>query len=425
MRRNLKRGNFTITRILALAITIIMLLSITQPIIMVSASSSFGFASPMKSGTTQGTGYEHAGLDIHAPIGTPIYAVADGKITYSEYGHTENTGSHETAYSVKILLDKPFNYGGVTYISAYYTHMQKNLVYNVACNKHGGTKSNTISVKKGDLIGYSGTANYAGHLHFAFEGNATSNYKMSGTAGTLNILGLSYNQKLNGDSVTLSIISIQSNRSTGTTNDKFDFSAVITGASRVELQFNGNSTIYRMNSSDNKNYYLNGNSLNAGNRTITITASDSNGRSVSKTLNVTVTDPTNVRTTVAVVGASPNWQYYNGAVYSGGAVYNINREKQSNFWFKLHSPRASTNATLRIYYNTGKNPDSDANGGRYATIYVNGKCYNDIYFPNTDWQWGRYIDITVSFTSGNNDIGIYWSRYSSYSPDFWKFELIM
>ena len=231
------------------------------------------------------------------PVGTPIYAVADGKITYSEYGHTVNTGAHETAYSVKILLDNPFTYGGVTYISAYYTHMQSNLVYNVACNQHGGNKSNTISVKKGDLLGYSGTANYAPHLHFAFEGNAASNYKMSGTTGTLAILGLSYNQKLNGDfgvipPVTLGITSAQSNMTSGTTNDKFNFSAVTTGASRVELQFNGNNTIYRMNSSDNTNWYLNGNSLNAGYRTITITAYDSNGRSASRTLNVTVTIPT-------------------------------------------------------------------------------------------------------------------------------------
>jgi len=91
---------------------------------MTVSAATTSFSLPMKSGTTQGTGYEHAGLDIHAPMGTPIYAVANGKITYSEYGHTVNTGAHETAYSVKILLDSPFTYGGITYISAYYTHMQ-------------------------------------------------------------------------------------------------------------------------------------------------------------------------------------------------------------------------------------------------------------------------------------------------------------
>jgi len=283
----------------------IMILSIIPAITLNVSASTTSFSLPMKSGTTQGTGYEHAGLDIHTPMGTPIYAVANGKITYSEYGHTVNTGSHETAYSVKILLDSPFTYGGVTYISAYYTHMQSNLIYNVACSQHGGNKSNTISVKKGDLIGYSGTANYAPHLHFAFEGNTASNYKMSGTSGTMAILGLSYNQKLNGDSgvvppVTLSITSLQSNMTSGTTNDKFNFSAVTTGASRVELQFNGNSMIYKMNSSDNKNWYLNGNSLNAGYRTITITAYDSNGRSASKTLNVNVTTPQPIQKTYII-----------------------------------------------------------------------------------------------------------------------------
>ena len=92
----------------------------------------------------------------------------------------------------------------------------------------------------------------------------------------------------------------------GTTNDRFNFSAITTGASRVELMFNGNSTIYKMNSSDNKNWYLNGNSLSAGYRTITITAYDSNGRSVSRTLNVNVTTPQPIQKTYII-------QAYSGA----------------------------------------------------------------------------------------------------------------
>lgn len=129
-------------------------------------------------------------------------------------------------------------------------------------------------------------------------------------------------------------------------------------------------------------------------------------------------------TTVTTAVASLNWRYNNGAQFNGGAVRNISRSRQSNFWFGLNSPRTSNNATLRVYYSSGKNADSDANGGRYATIYINGRGYFDIYFPNTDWQW-RYIDITVSVNSGNNDVGVYWSNYSNFSPDFWKFELIM
>jgi len=33
----------------------------------------------------------------------------------------------------------------------------------------------------------------------------------------------------------------------------------------------------------------------------------------------------------------------------------------------------------------------------------------DIYFPNTDWNWG-YIDVNISVNDGNNNIGVYWSR---------------
>lgn len=156
-------------------------------------SNSVSFSKPISSATVQGIGYEHPGVDLHAPIGTPVYAVANGTIQYSEWGHTVNKGSHETAYSVKIKLDKPFTRNGVKYICAYYTHMSK-LVYDVP---EKSNKSNTIHVKPGDLIGYSGTANYCAHLHFSFEGDASSNYKMMYTTDVCNMLGISRGEKWN------------------------------------------------------------------------------------------------------------------------------------------------------------------------------------------------------------------------------------
>ncbi len=155
---------------------------------------AFDFPLLTESGTVQGTGYEHSGVDIHCAMGTPIYACADGVITYSEKGHTVNNKPHETPYSVKIKLNTPITYGKYTYISAYYTHFSS-LVYDVA---EGSKKSNTVKVKKGDLLGYSGTANYAPHLHFSFETSYSTGSRMMKTSELLVVLGLTYGQKWSG-----------------------------------------------------------------------------------------------------------------------------------------------------------------------------------------------------------------------------------
>jgi LysM repeat protein len=254
---------------------------------------------PMKSATVQGVGNDHGGADLFAPMGTPIYAIANGKITYSEYGHTVNTGKHETPYSVKILLDQTITYAGTSYPYVYYTHMQSNLVYNVGSS---GSKPNTISVKQGQVIGYSGTANNSPHLHLNFFDSTST--KPSNTTDTLRILGLSRGEKWSNyvpgttstpsasttpSSSTTLTVSVSASKTRGTTSDKFNFFATTNvTASKVTLQFNGNSTVYQMSSSDKKNWSLNGNTLNAGSRTVTITAYDANGKTATKTLSVTV-----------------------------------------------------------------------------------------------------------------------------------------
>lgn len=109
--------------------------------------------------------YEHNGIDIMAPIGTPIYSPASGKLVYSEWGHTKNKGSDETAYTVTIVMNNPIKHNGVTYDTIFLTHMSGiiNRCSSNKCNKN---------VEKGELLGFVGNASgtaesrgYAPHLH--------------------------------------------------------------------------------------------------------------------------------------------------------------------------------------------------------------------------------------------------------------------
>ena len=109
------------------------------------------------------TVYEHNGIDIMARFGTPVYSPVDGYIDYSEWGHTGNKGSDETAYSVGIKLNTPFQANGVTIDRVFLTHMS-GIVYRCSrCN---------LEVKKGQLLGFTGNASgtatsvgWAPHLH--------------------------------------------------------------------------------------------------------------------------------------------------------------------------------------------------------------------------------------------------------------------
>ena len=84
----------------------------------------------------------HTGIDFAAPIGTPIYATADGKveevsIKYSGYGKT-------------IVIDHGFGY------KTRYAHM------------HDFAIRQGQNVKRGELIGYVGNTGIstAPHLHY-------------------------------------------------------------------------------------------------------------------------------------------------------------------------------------------------------------------------------------------------------------------
>lgn len=85
----------------------------------------------------------HGGVDLRAPIGTPIYAAADGVIEWASFHHNSGLGK-----MVKIV----HNYG----FSTVYGHMSD---IDVQVGSY---------VKRGQLLGYSGNtgASAAPHLHY-------------------------------------------------------------------------------------------------------------------------------------------------------------------------------------------------------------------------------------------------------------------
>ena len=81
------------------------------------------------SGTVQGAGYDesagHYGIDLYPyNYGDPVYAVASGTLMYScPRNHTQEYQSGDDLCTVKIILDEPITYNGMTYVCAFYTHM--------------------------------------------------------------------------------------------------------------------------------------------------------------------------------------------------------------------------------------------------------------------------------------------------------------
>lgn len=117
-------------------------------------------------------GYDaDSGLDISVPVGTPVYAVADGEIVYSEYGHTPWVNPPDTPYSILLRLAAPFQYKGHGVNYAWYTHMSR-----LAHDVPDGTTPK--KVKRGALLGYSGTGNKVPHLHLGLIEDRQQNRTM-------------------------------------------------------------------------------------------------------------------------------------------------------------------------------------------------------------------------------------------------------
>lgn len=93
-------------------------------------------------------GKPHNGLDIGAPLGTPVYAAADGIV--KEIGNNDINYYRRYQYGKYILIKHENN------LSTLYAHLSRQII------------SRGANVKKGDLIGYSGNTGYStgSHLHF-------------------------------------------------------------------------------------------------------------------------------------------------------------------------------------------------------------------------------------------------------------------
>lgn len=104
--------------------------------------------------------FGHAGLDIGAPIGTPIYAPADGVVLYA--GWTEDLPGYPNEIRQWLMY---WNFGGIL------TAIQHNgWVSFIAHQSNNDLVYPGMAVKEGQLIGYSGntktrTTTVAAHVH--------------------------------------------------------------------------------------------------------------------------------------------------------------------------------------------------------------------------------------------------------------------
>lgn len=98
----------------------------------------------------------HEGLDITTPIGTPVYAIADGTVRYT---NTYSGSYKDEDYGNVIFIKTKIN---GKYYSVAYAHLKNSPTQYVKLGQ---------SVKKGQLIGYSGISGGSRipHLHIDFH----------------------------------------------------------------------------------------------------------------------------------------------------------------------------------------------------------------------------------------------------------------
>lgn len=104
-------------------------------------------------------GGRHDGVDIGVPIGTPVYAAADGEVVTSKYYLSGSyDGSYRDGYGNYVMIDHGDYY-------TLYGHLQYRKVVSVG-----------QTVKKGELIAYTAsTGNSSGpHLHFEVRKGRTA-----------------------------------------------------------------------------------------------------------------------------------------------------------------------------------------------------------------------------------------------------------
>lgn len=107
-----------------------------------------------------------SGADIGVPRGTPVRAMANGKIIYSEWGHTEfnDPRKGETPGSILVELDTPLVHQGVTYYYYWYTHLMS-FSFTVRSGQYPPyVQDPPRRVTQGTVLGTTGFANTP-HLH--------------------------------------------------------------------------------------------------------------------------------------------------------------------------------------------------------------------------------------------------------------------
>lgn len=97
----------------------------------------------------------HGGIDIRAPVGTPVLAAGGGKVTWTGYGLSQGINDPEDPYGLAVMIRHDFGYQGATLYSVY-AHLDQILV-------NSGQR-----VAARAQIGFSGETGKATgpHLHF-------------------------------------------------------------------------------------------------------------------------------------------------------------------------------------------------------------------------------------------------------------------
>ncbi|HEY4496657.1 MAG TPA: peptidoglycan DD-metalloendopeptidase family protein [Candidatus Paceibacterota bacterium] len=101
-------------------------------------------------------GRAHNGLDIGVPLGTPVFAAADGVVAAVDNNDVSSYRKYQ--YGKYVLIKHDNN------LATLYAHLSKQVV------------SAESAVKRGELIGYSGNTGYSTgpHLHFGLYGSPSS-----------------------------------------------------------------------------------------------------------------------------------------------------------------------------------------------------------------------------------------------------------
>jgi murein DD-endopeptidase MepM/ murein hydrolase activator NlpD len=120
-----------------------------------------GLANPFPGGTMAGYAGD-TGLDISG-VKKPVFALASGNVDYSEWGHTLWRGPKDTAFCIRVELDKPIPFsdgrihGKITHV--YYAHLS---ALEFTQTEQTIQRRHVVA---GEKLGTSGIANGSPHLH--------------------------------------------------------------------------------------------------------------------------------------------------------------------------------------------------------------------------------------------------------------------